>query len=118
MKIILSTDSVMAAIALKQWILQSVRDEIEGVDIRTWSYAKSQEGYDLIYHNAQQYINDPSKNVLFKAEVDGSNLIFSSCWWNNNPKPLIELYCEHTGRLTEMLLRYFRDKFIKFSIVD
>lgn len=118
MKIILSTDSVLDAMVLKNQILKSVKHEVPEVDIRTWDYIKSQEGYDIIYHNPQQYTSDPARNVLFRAEVDGSNLIFTTGRWTHNPEPSDELYCEHTGRLTEMLLRYFKNKFIKFSIVD
>lgn len=118
MKIILSTENSLTAIRLRDLIIKSVKGEIEGLTIETWSYTRSGNKFDILFHNLEQYTNDPAKNVLFKLEIDGSNVLLSSAWWKNNPEPLYEIVCHHTGRLTEMLLRYFRGKYIKFSIVD
>lgn len=35
-----------------------------------------------------------------------------------NIEPSDEIKCLHVGRLTEMLLRYFSDKYIKLSIIE
>ena len=103
---------------LKEQIIKSIKKEVEGVDIETWSYTKSKEGFDIIFHDVPQYVDDGKKNVLFKIELDGSIVSLSSVWWQKNPEPSVEMICLHVGRLTEMLLRYFRESFIKFSIVD
>lgn len=118
MRIILGTENALAAMRLRDQIIKSVKGEIEGVSIETWSYKKSGNNFDILFHDSEQYTQDPQKNVLFKLEIDGSNVLFTSVWWKANPKPSIEMMCLHTGRLTEMLLRYFGGKFIKFSIVE
>ena len=117
MKIFLNTENILLAIRLKEHIIKSVKNEIEGVDIATWSYKKSKEGFDIIYHNLPQYVDSGEKNVLFKIELDNSNVILSSVWWQINPEPSDEMICLHVGRLTEMLLRYFRADFVKFCII-
>lgn len=118
MKIILSTENSITAMRLRDQIIKSVKGEIEGLSIETWSYTRSGNNFDILFHNPEQFTLEPAKNVLFKLEVDGSNVLLSSVWWKNNPEPLYESVCLHTGRLTEMLLRYFSGKYIKFSVVD
>ena len=118
MRIILSTDNSLTAMRLRDLIIKSVKGKIEGLSIETWSYTRSRNNFDILYHDLEQYTQDPAKNVLFKMEIDGSNVLLSSAWWKNNPEPLYEIVCLHTGRLTEMLLRYFRGKYIKFSVVE
>lgn len=114
MRIILSTGNFLTAMRLRELIIKSVK---EG-KIATWSYTRSGNNYDILYHDPKQYTQDPSKNVLFKLEIDGSNVLFSSVWWKKNPEPSYEIMCLHIGRLTEMLLRYFRGRYIKFTVVD
>ena len=118
MKVLLQTESPLMAVRLKDNIIKSVKGQIEGVKIETWSYIKSSDNFDVIYHNPQQYIDYPERNVLFRVEVDGSIVSLSTAWWKRNLEPSIEMMCLHTGRLTEMLLRYFRNSYIKYSIVD
>lgn len=118
MKIILTTETAMAALVLKNHIIAAVKGEIDGVDIDTWSYVKSGDNFDIIYHNPPQYLNSPERNVLFRVEVDGTEVSFGSAWWKSNPEPLREMICLHTGRLAEMLLRYFSGGYIKFNVVD
>ena len=118
MKVILSTDSMIAAVVLKEKIIKAVSGNIEDINIETWSYLKSSDDYDIIYHDPTQYIEDPAKNVLFRVQLDGSNVIFSSAWWKKNPEPSSEMICLHVGRLTEMLLRYFNSRFMKFTVLD
>lgn len=114
MRIILSTENSLTAMRLREQIIKSVKGKIVG----TWSYTRSSDNFDILYHDPIQYTQDPYKNVLFKLEIDGSNVLLSSVWWKKNPEPQYEIVCLHTGRLTEMLLRYFRDKYIKFTVVD
>lgn len=118
MKLILNTNDISAATRLKQHIISSVKGECEDITIDTWSYTSSMEKFDLLFHNLSQYVDDKSKNVLFRVYTDGSNVVFSIVWWKNNPKPTEEIMCLHLGRLTEMLLSHFRSEFSKLSIVD
>lgn len=118
MKIILSTENSLTAMRLRELIIKSAKGEIDGQSIETWSYTRSNDNFDILYHNPDQFTQDPAKNVLFKLEIDESNVLLSSVRWKRNPEPLYETVCIHTGRLTEMLLRYFRGKYIKFTIVD
>lgn len=118
MKVLLQTESPLMAMSLRDYIIKSVKGQIEDVKIETWSYIKSSDNFDVIYHDPQQYVDDPEKNVLFRVEIDGSIVSLSAAWWKKNPEPSIEMMCLHTGRLTEMLLRYFRNSYIKYSIVD
>lgn len=118
MKIILTTETASAAVVLKNQIIAAIKGEIEGVVIDTWAYTKSGEKLDIVFHDAEQYVKASEKNVLFKIVVEGAEVILSSGWWKSNPEPSKEMICLHTGRLTEMLLRYFPGSFIKFNIVD
>jgi hypothetical protein len=118
MRIILSTENSLTAMRLRDQIIKSIKGEIDGLSIDTWSYTRSGDNFDILYHDPAQYTQEPNKNVLFKLEIDGSNVLFSSVWWKKNPEPSYEIMCLHTGRLTEMLLRYFRGRYIKFTVVD
>lgn len=116
MKIVLSTESELSARTLKNNIIKSIQGGVPSVDIDTWSY-KQVNKIDVIFHNPVQYIDNPEKNVVFSIKIDDSNVIFSASWWKENPRPLDELICLHTGRLTEMLLRYFKESFIKLVVL-
>jgi len=118
MKIILTTETGLAAMVLKNQIIAAVKGELEGVTIDTWSYIKSGDNFDIIYHDADQYVNAPEKNVLFRVETSGSEVVFSTAWWKSKPEPSREMLCLHTGRLTEMLLRYYGGTFVKFNVLD
>lgn len=117
MKIILSTETSVTAMRLKNQIINSVKGEVENVSIDTWSYTRSRNNFDILYHNPVQYTQDLSKHVLFKIEIDGCNVVLSTVWWKDNPMPSYEMLCLHVGRMTEMLLRYYSGKYIKISIV-
>lgn len=118
MKVILSTDSIYSASRIKEKVIRSVKGEVDGIQIDTWSYVKSIDNYDIIYHNPSQFINDPSKNVVFRVELDGENVVFSCAYWSNHPQPDKSMYCLHVGRLTEMLLSYFSKEFVKYSVIE
>lgn len=118
MKVILNTDNAFQAIKLREQIIKGIKGEIEGITINTWSYTKSSENYDIVFHNPEQYSKEPEKNVLFKLEVDGSFIELSIVWWKKNPEPSDDMKCYHIGRLVEMLLRHFRHNYIKLSVID
>lgn len=116
MKIILSTNNLLTAMALRSRLINSIKGEVDGVKIQTWSYVKSGDNFDILYHNPSQYVQDPLKNVLFRLQLDGENVVLSTAWWSKNPEPSKEMQCYHVGRLTEMLLYHFSDNFIKYSV--
>lgn len=118
MKVILNTENTFQAIKLRELIIKGIKGEIDNVKIDTWSYTKSVENFDIVFHNPDQYLKDPEKNVLFKLDVDGSFNVLSIVWWKKNPEPSVEMKCYHIGRMVEMLLRYFSNNYIKLSIVD
>ena len=118
MKIILTTETALAAMVLKNQIIAAVKGEVSGVTIDTWSYIKSGDNFDILYHDAEQYVNAPEKNVLFRVEASGQEVSFSTAWWKSKPEPSREMLCLHTGRLTEMLLRYFSGSYIRFNVLD
>ncbi len=117
MKVIVTTLSVFDAARLKEKIISAIKEKLTSVNIETWSYTTSSEKHDIVYHDCPQYIDDPSKNVLFKIELDGNNVVFSTCWWSKNPEPSHEMLSLHTGRLIEMLLAHFSQLFTKVNIV-
>lgn len=118
MKIVLSTDSFLGAAFLKREILKSVQKQDNSIPIETWSYKKAADNYDIIYHDVPQYTDDAEKNVIFRVETDDRNVVFSTAWWKNNPQPSHQMISLHVGRLTEMLLTHFANKFITYSIID
>lgn len=118
MKIVLSTESFFSAAILKERIIKSTQEKDNSISIETWSYKKSGDNYDIIYHDIPQYINDAAKNVIFKVETDDRNVVLSTAWWKNNPEPSYEMISLHVGRLTEMLLTHFSNKFITYRIID
>lgn len=118
MKIVLTTESTFAAARLKDRILRAVKGDLPQETIDTWSYARAAEGIDVIFHNPPQYVNVPENNVLFRVELNGENVIFSTAYWTRNPSPSNTMNCLHIGRLTEMLLVHFSGEFSKFSILE
>ncbi len=117
MKVILSTESPIAALRLRNEIVKQVSEQTTN-HILTWSYLKSADGYDILYHDAEQFVSYPERNVLFRIQLDGANLYFSTAWWKNNPRPSEDMFCLHVGRLVEMLLTHFRAFFGKLNIID
>lgn len=103
---------------LKHEIINELKRNIDEREIKTWEYTQSKEKFDIIYHNPPQYKDDPQKNVIFKLEIIGEDLVFSTAYWTNKSTPSHEMYALHVGRLTEMLLTYFYDKFIRYEIVN
>ena len=118
MKLSLIAESSINALILRNQIIETIRCPNDSLEIKTWSYTKSKEDYDLIFHNPHQYVDEPSKNVLFRLTLDGAIVSFEPVWWSNNPKPSDDMICLHVGRLTEFLLCYFKNGFIKFVIVN
>ena len=118
MKIILTAESSLSAITLKREIISAVKGEVDSCVIDTWSYKKSGDNFDVIFHNPSQYVDSPDKNVVFRVVVEGTEVILSSAWWSSNPQPTREMICLHIGRLTEMLLIYFSASFVKYNVID
>lgn len=79
-------------------------NEVNSCNFATWGH-RTVNGIDIIYHNADQYIHEPSKNVLFRIDVVGNYIVFSTAYWEDNPQPSSDMYALHTGRLVEMLLK-------------
>lgn len=118
MRIVLTTENVYIASRLRDKILRSVKGELSQEQIDTWSYARAAESIDVIFHNPPQYADIPQNNVVFRVELNGENIIFSTAYWMRNPQPEHNMYCLHVGRLTEMLLTHFSGDFSKFSILE
>ena len=70
MKIILTTETNLAAVILMSQVIAAVKGSIEGVNIDSWSYIKSGDRYDIIYYNQPQFANVPERNALFRVEVE------------------------------------------------
>lgn len=114
MKIVLTTKSETDAKSLKANIIKTIKD---GEEIDTWSHKKaSNTGSDMIYHNPDQYVKTPEKNVIFRVDLDKENVSFTTTIWKDNPNPTEEMKSYHVGRLTEVLLAHFRDSFEGFYI--
>ena len=108
MKLIATTEDVFAASRSQVMIKQALQgNDQTGSTIETWAYTRSKDNYDIIYHDAKQYVGDPEKNVIFRMELDGCNLVFQTAHWVNKPTPTREMDSLHTGRLLEMLLSHF-----------
>ena len=118
MRVVLTTENVYIASRLRDSIIKAVKGELPQEQIETWSYAKAAENIDVIFHNLPQYTGTPQNNVVFRVELNGENIIFSTAYWTRNPQPEHQMYCLHVGRLTEMLLAHFSGDFSKFSILE
>lgn len=117
MKVRLSTSSALGAVILRHNIIRAINGEYERIEIETWSYKRSSDNYDIIFHDPDQYVNNPEKNVIFRVITDGNDVVFVPAWWKNNPQPSEEMICLHVGRLVEMLTRYFSKEFSVCTIV-
>ena len=118
MKLILTTETSITSEQLKNKIIKAVKGEMDNIIIDTWSYLRSGDNFDIVYHNPSQYIDTPENNVVFRLGIDGSEVYFENAWWKSNPEPSKDMFCLHIGRLTEMLLTYFSSEFFRFYIVD
>ena len=74
MKVVLYTENIFQSNRLRERIIKGIKNDLDDLKIDTWSYAKATGNYDIIYHNPQQYIERPEKNVLFRLEIDGTTL--------------------------------------------
>ena len=119
MKLIATTVDVFAASRLQLMIKQAIKGEHPaGMRVDTWAYTRSGDNYDIIYHNVSQYVDDPARNVIFRMEQDGSNVIFTAAHWVNKPTPTHDMDCLHAGRLLEMLLAHFSRYITQVSVAD
>lgn len=119
MKLIATTVDVFAASRLQLMIKQAIKGEHPaGLRVDTWTYTRSGDNYDIIYHNVPQYVNDSAKNVIFRMELDGSNVIFTAAHWVNKPTPTHDMDSLHIGRLLEMLLTHFSRYITQVSVAD
>lgn len=118
MRIILTTENTFSAARLRDRILKAVKGDLPEETIDTWSYARATDSIDVIFHNPPQYVEVSENNVLFRVDLNGENVIFSTAFWSRNPKPSMEMNCLHVGRLTEMILVHFLGEFSKFSILE
>lgn len=118
MKLIVFTDGIFEAARLKDSIINSIKGE-EGCEcIDTWSYVLAANNHDVIFHNLSKYTDYPDKNVLFRMDLDGENIVFKPTWWKKYEQPSDEMKNLHTGKLVEMLLTHFSGKFGKISIQE
>lgn len=118
MRVVLTTENIYIASRLRDKILKAVKGELPQDSIDTWSFIKAVNNIDVIYHNPTQFTEDPEKNVVFRVELNGENVIFTTAYWTRNPQPSQDMYCLHVGRLTEMLLVHFSGEYSKFTIID
>ena len=119
MKLIATTEDVFAASRLQMMIKKAIKGEdASGSRIDTWAYTRSGDNFDIIYHNVPQYVDEPEKNVIFRMEIDGCNLVFQTAHWTSKPTPTREMDSLHTGRLLEMLLSHFSRYISRVSVTD
>ena len=100
MKIVINCASAIAANRLKNQIVEDVKNE----ELMTWSYKKSGDKNDIIFHNPSQYVNDATKNVIFVVKTDDNAVVLKTAYWEGNPAPSREMNALHTGRLVEAIL--------------
>lgn len=85
----------------------------------TWSYIKTDDGQNVIFHNPSQYTSNPSKNVVFSVGTKDNLVCLENGYWKANTiQPSEDMIYFHIGRLIEMLLSNFRDFFDKITIED
>ncbi|MDE6577258.1 MAG: hypothetical protein K2K58_03705 [Muribaculaceae bacterium] len=114
MNVKLSLPTTHSATIVKANLLRRIRNN----EIPTWSYTRSNENDDVIFHNPSQYIEDPEKNVIFTIELNqrDNSILFSSNWWSQNPVPNEQQILHHVARLGEMLLKNFYNSGFKIVI--
>lgn len=100
MRIVIECTSAFEAKKLKSQILEDVKNE----ELETWEHTTAQSGNDIIFHNPDQYVTEPKKNVIFSIDTDDNKVVFSTKYWSKNPQPSKEMYALHTGRLVEVIL--------------
>ena len=100
MKIVINCASAIAANRLKNQIVEDVKNE----ELMTWSYKKSKSDHDIIFHNPDQYVEEPAKNVIFVVKTDDNAVVLKTTYWEGNPEPSREMNALHTGRLVEAIL--------------
>ncbi|MDE5810424.1 MAG: hypothetical protein K2H59_09150 [Muribaculaceae bacterium] len=100
MKIVIKCASAIAANRLKNQIVEDVKNE----ELMTWSYKRSGNNNDIIFHNPSQYVNDDTKNVIFVVTTDDNSVVLETSYWKGKPEPSREIKALHTGRLVEAIL--------------
>lgn len=100
MKIVIECASAIAAKRLMNQIVEDVKNE----ELRTWSYKKSRNNNDIIFHNRSQYVDEDDKNVIFVVTTDNNAVVLKTSYWRGKPEPSREMNALHTGRLVEAIL--------------
>lgn len=118
MRIVLTTDDVYKAARVKDKILKAIKGELFQYNIASWSYTKAADNYDIIFCNNSMFTESQVNNVLFRVDLNGENVIFTTAYWSVKSQPSHQMYCHHVGMLTEILLTYFQGDFTKFSITE
>ena len=106
MKVILNTDNAFQSLRLREQIISGIKGELDNVAIDTWAFTKSGENYDILYHNPSQYVDDPTKNVLFKMDIDGSNISFSTTNEGRNTQVVRDFSVTETVKTDSYIVSY------------
>lgn len=92
---------------LKTQILKVVEEEV----VKTWVVRQS-NGRKFLTHKPEQWYD----KVLIGFTEEEDKLIFSINWWENYGEPSKDIKGYYIGRLTELLIVNFSDKFNRFEI--
>lgn len=104
MKLKILTPNFDEACRIKNAIIENIH---EGRHL-TWEHdtgTVNNQHVDVIFHNREQYVNDPEKQVIFTIKVLGNNVVINATKWSSNPAEIShEIKALHLGRLVEVLL--------------
>ena len=105
MQIELYTDSAQA-------LINEILTAVEKETIKTWVVKEDAKGTKYLTHKPEQWYD----KALFGFNAKTDKLIISLSWWKGK-EPTEDIKGYYMGRLTEVLLVNFSDKFDEFYII-
>ena len=105
MQIKLYTDSSQA-------LSSGIFNAIENETIKTWVVRKDKDGTKYLTHKPEQWYD----KALFGFKAETDKLVILLTWWEGK-EPTEDIKGYYVGRITEILLVNFSDKFGKFEII-
>lgn len=93
-------------------LIKQIFSAVENEDVKTWVVRKDKDGDKFLTHKPEQWYD----KALFGMQATEEKVTIKLTWWKDK-EPSEDIKGYYVGRLTELLLVNFKNKFGKFEII-
>lgn len=93
-------------------LIKQIFSAVENEDVKTWVIRTDNKGTKFLTHKPEQWYD----KALFSMTTSDEKVAIQLTWWKDK-EPTEDVKSYYVGRLTELLLVNFKNKFGKFEIV-